>query len=553
MQAQRWFYAAHIRRGYNGKEDAKRIQSHLEPRKLEPMASLKFSRRQFLQALSRHLTTASGLSLAYGLCNRWDLARAKEELQAGKPGYKIAPWTGDDFTMGHRLRNHELPDFPQNAEKEVDFVIVGGGMAGLASAYYLQNHNFLLLEQYDSLGGQSRGSTYRGVDYSYGAAYISTVDGLMGELIADLKLTPAKLQPLKNSWRWENTWAVGLEGKNKFYSELKGLLAECKPIWNELHNGIPVPLAGGNLEKLDSTPFRDYIKGGSPAFVSLIDSYLKASLCGGVDLVSALSAIASLEDLVLPTYVFPGGNQALARAIASKIKGERCVQGFVWSVEIGSNGKSYVIYSGADQKLHKVACRHVIITAPPLVAARVLHNIPDAVKADLLGFKYGSYLVANILMRKKKFNGAYDNFVAPPFSFADVVVAETPYMEQHKYNPDTMGSVLTMYQPYAPSSEGRSVLQQGDRSTLSASLVNQMVKLIGPIEKDIETVVLSRWGHALAVTKPGFYARISKFNRTANSGYTLAHSSTQGIPCAESAIAAARLAANRALGKTARS
>lgn len=517
------------------------------------MSSENFSRRQFLQAMSRYLTTASALNLACEMANCWDSADGKEELISSKSSYKIAPWTGDDFTVGHRLRNHELPEIPKSSEKEVDFVIVGGGMAGLASAYYLQNHNFLLIEQYESLGGQSRGSSYRGVDYSYGAAYFNTVDGLMGELLADLKLTPVKLQPTKNSWRWENSWAAGLEGKGHLYSELKTLLADCKPIWNELNNGIPVPLELPNLQKLDSTPFQDYMKSHSPAFTALIDAYLKASLCGGVAQISALAAISTLEDLVVPTYVFPGGNQAMARGMANKIKGERCTRGFVWSVEVGADNKSTVTYLGADQTVHKVTCKHVIITAPPLVAARIIHNVADAVIADLLSFKYGSYLVANILMRKKKFSGAYDNFVAPPFSFSDIVVAETPYVEQHKYNGESMGSVLTLYQPYVPSSEGRSVLMQGDRTAFASSLVSQLVQLIGPIEKDIDTIVLSRWGHAMAVTRPGFYSKISKLNRTANSGYTLAHCSTQGIPCAESAIAAARLAANRALGRSGRS
>ncbi|HEY9730622.1 MAG TPA: FAD-dependent oxidoreductase [Drouetiella sp.] len=517
------------------------------------MSSENFSRRQFLQAISRYLTTAGAISLACELADSWNLASAKEELLNSKSSYKIEPWTGDNFAIGHKLRNHELPEIPRNVEREVDFVIVGGGMAGLASAYYLQNHNFLLLEQYETLGGQSRGSSYRGVDYSYGAAYFNTVDGLMGELLADLKLTPLKLQPTKNSWRWENSWAAGLEGKNNLYSELKTLLANCKPIWNELNNGIPVPLELPSLQKLDATPFQDYMKSHSPAFTALIDAYLKASLCGGVGQLSALSAISTLEDLVVPTYVFPGGNQAIAKAMANKVKGERCGKGFVWSVDIGGNGKSTVTYLSPDQTAHKVACKHVIITAPPLVAARILHNVPDTTIADLLSFKYGSYLVANLLMRKKKFSGAYDNFVSPPFSFSDIVVAETPYIEQHKYDAASMGSVLTMYQPYVPSSEGRSVLMQGDRAALASSLVGQLGQLIGPIEKDIESVVLSRWGHAMAVTRPGFYSKISKLNRTADSGYTLAHCSTQGIPCAESAIAAARLAANRSLGKTGRS
>lgn len=83
------------------------------------MSSENFSRRQFLRDLSRQLTTASGLNLAFALANQFDFALAKEEFLSTKNGYKIAPWTGDDFTTGHKLRNHELPEFPKNLERDV--------------------------------------------------------------------------------------------------------------------------------------------------------------------------------------------------------------------------------------------------------------------------------------------------------------------------------------------------------------------------------------------------------------------------------------------------
>ena len=111
----------------------------------------------------------------------------------------------------------------------MDFVIVGGGMAGLASAYYLRDHNFLLLEQYDTLGGQSRGSSYHGLAYSYGAAYFNNSEGLMDDILSDLKLKPARLDPRKNSWRWENSWLPGLEGQDKLYSEIKTLTGKLSP------------------------------------------------------------------------------------------------------------------------------------------------------------------------------------------------------------------------------------------------------------------------------------------------------------------------------------
>ena len=176
------------------------------------------------------------------------------------------------------------------------------------------------------------------------------------------------------------------------------------------------------------------MKSHSPAFTALVDAYLKSSLCGGVNNVSALSAISLLEDLTAASYVFPGGNPTLARALEHKVAGKRCARGFVWSIQVGEN-KSTVVYADKDGILHKVACRHVIVTAPPLVAGRILTNIGDDIKAGLLSFKYGSYLVANILMPKKIFSGAYDNWVTPPFTFADISIAETPYIQQRSYKP----------------------------------------------------------------------------------------------------------------------
>lgn len=509
----------------------------------------RFSRRKFLRRLSSGLALTTVGCLASVVASKTTWAQAKAPETASKT-YTLAPWTGDDFTLGHQLRNHEIPEFPKNVERTVDFVIIGGGIAGLASAYNLRHHNFLLLEQYDTLGGQSRGSSYQGIGYSYGAAYMTDMRNGVGDFLASLSLKPIELSPQKNAWHWENKWSKGVEGAagNKLYSEFKHFLADCKPMWKQLDRVVnPVPLKDADLAKLDSVVFSSVLKGYSPAFMALIDAFLRSSNCAGVDGLSALAAIESLEELTGPSYVFPGGNPTLAKALIDQIKGPRCAQGFVWSVEV-ADGKSTVVYTGKDGHLHKVACKHVIIAAPPLVAARIMKGIPDATKSLLLSCKYGSYLVANLLMKRRRFIGSYDNWVAPPFTFADITIAETPYMENKTYK-EQMGSVLTIYQPYPPSSAGRPLLLGGDREKFADSILSQMSQLVGNIEKDVESVVLSRWGHAMAITSPGFFAKISKLNDTTASGYTFAHCSTQGLACAESAIIAARLAANRALGK----
>lgn len=64
------------------------------------------------------------------------IAASGADLQSKSPvstACRVLPWAGDDFTLGHRLRDGDVPRVLDKAEKTVDVVIVGGGMAGLAT------------------------------------------------------------------------------------------------------------------------------------------------------------------------------------------------------------------------------------------------------------------------------------------------------------------------------------------------------------------------------------------------------------------------------------
>ncbi len=505
------------------------------------------SRREFLKTLS--WLFAAGVSGPVGDLFRYD--EAAPAVKAKKP-YKLGPWTGDDFLLGHKLRMDELPKLPTESERNVDFVIVGGGIAGLTTAYYLKDQDFLLLEQYDELGGQARGRSYRGIDYSLGAAYMSSKDGIHGQLIHDLGITPVELPPTKNSWYFEGKWYPGVSGKDQsiFYKELARLIADCKPIWKLMPHGKPrLPLTGPELQKLDSTTFASFLKGHDPRFVSIMESFLKSACCAGSDQLSVIAGSYLVLDLVSPSYVFKGGNPAIGKALRQQLEKagiNRSITGaFVWRVDLKEDGAS-VVYSAKDGTVHRVNCKQVIVTAPPLVAARIVSGLDDRTKAALLWFKFGSYLVANFCMRKKVFSGAYDNWVGSPFTFADVIIAETPYIATQTYKPE-MGSVLTVYQPYSNLSAGRGLLLQGDREAFATSLVAQLSKFVAQFERNLEEVVLTRWGHAMAIARPGLFAKLAEIQAMDTGPVTLAHNSMSGLPSVESAISAARFAADKAL------
>lgn len=518
----------------------------------------KHSRRDFLKNLNLLLAlgATTGLSEFLFEGNAAVAKNPSRSLLMGSSGhiYKVLPWTGDNFTRGHELRNSNLPKFPENIERTYDFVIVGGGIAGLTSAYYLKDHDYLLLEQYDELGGNSRGSTYRGIDFSYGPAYVGDMEGLAGKLFEELGLHGYKMQPTRNDWYVKGEWLPGVEGDKQhiLYREFDKFFAEAKPLWKQMGEWQgSMPNLESDLGRLDAVPFSSVLTSYDPLFVEMVDRFCKSTLCGSVAQLSALAGYMLLQDPHGIAHVFKGGNPAIANALKAKLNDvntERNKTGcFVWNITAEDNSAT-VVYQDAGGNMHKVKCRRVISAAPPLVTARITTGMTDTVKAQLLSFKYGAYLVANFCMKKKVFNASYDNWVGAPFTFSDVITAETPYIMSNTYKP-SMGSVLTMYHPWTPGSDGRALLFEGDRERFSTDLVQQMHKLVPQFDTNLEKVVLSRWGHAMVVARPGFFKLVQRLQAEKTGSYILAHNSMHGLPCAESAIGAARRAVDLVLAK----
>jgi protoporphyrinogen oxidase len=509
------------------------------------------ARRTFLKSLGA-LFGASAPALLFSDSARAEKNEADKKSAAKTWHYKVGDWTGDNYERGHKLRDAELPAFPVESERTVEFAIIGGGIAGLSAAHYLRDHDFLLLEQYADLGGQSRGGSFQGIDYTWGPSAIGVPRGLMEALLEDLNLSPVILTSNRNRFYFDNQWVTGVEGAgNNLAKELRQFIEQSTPVWRAFKETQPaIPLIDAQLLKLDSINFSQCLTGFSPKFIGVIDSMCRSYNCLGLDNISALAGYAITEDLVLPNAVFSGGNTAIAKALVTSIRdrGHRCQTGaFVWSIEITDKSAS-VVYSDKDNVLHRVNCQHVIITSPPLVSARILKNVDNATKAKMLSFKYGSFLVANCLLRKPVFQGSFSSWCASPMAFTNIVIAETPYKQIGQYS-RSMGSVLTVYQPYVPGSPGRNLLIEGDKDQFGRDLTKELDQLADKLPDALEEIVFSRWGHAMVATNIGYFKRMTNLAAAQGSSFSLAHNSSQGMPTAESAVRAARLAADNAVGK----
>lgn len=501
------------------------------------MNSRPLSRRHFMAALL-------GLSGSAGL-----LETVLTEAQAapGYKTYKIGPWQGDDFTFGHKMRNGELPYSPDSVEKlpteKRDFVIVGGGLSALAAAYRLKGQDFVLLEQYKDLGGQARGGSHNGLDYSLGSAYFTSKEGAVGELLSALNLKPA---------------AFAAEEKHAFYANKSWHKAKDRDFMERGHRELkPLiePLLKGNKGEGADSQLSAILTALPAQYKSFLDSYLLSSICGGINDLSAIAGAQFLEDLFLPSYVLPGGNSGLTKALVADIRDKsahvRC-GAFVWLVKIKDKGALVVYQDKSGVKA--INCKHVILTAPPMVTGRILTGVSNKAKGDLFAFRYGSYMVANLQFSEQVFKGPYDNFStlkdssANQSNLTDIVIAESPYLVEKTYK-QSMGSVLTVYSPWRPGSAGRELLLEGNQQKLLKPLMDSLAKLgvLNNTDK-LQQISLSRWGHAMVVPTVRYFDRLAAIKKANDSpNYSLAHSSLMGIQCLESALEIGFKSAERAL------
>jgi len=504
------------------------------------------TRRSALKTIAGGLLTASGLDqLVAGQ------ARAKPEDAPGK--YKIFPWTGDDFTLGHRLRDKKFDHGIRTPETSVDFVIVGGGIAGLAAAHYLKNHDYILLEQYGSVGGQALGSGSANRGFSYGSTWLNSIDGASGELIDSLSLKTRQLEAFSSAWLWENNWtSFPGESEKSFSQAMETLLDSCGDQIREVDQSFAFgDMNDSTLADLDKLAFDEAATFQSEQFQDLINNYFRSVACCDTKKISALGGAKLLRSLSGKRYTLCGGNQRLAEALKAEATALRAnalvINAFVWEVQVQEAG-ALVTYSDGAGQLHTILAKHVIVTAPPMVASRLLTNLNNSDRIPLLKFHYGSYLVGNVDLEAALFDFGYQGYTKKLSGLAEIDIVEYGCQDARA----NKGQRLTLKQPFESSSEGRSLLLEGNQEELAQALLDQLQACVPGKALAVKSITLSRWGHAIAAPVPGYYAIAAKIAAQDIPGLSLAHCSTAGIASVEAAVEAARRAADRALGRPAK-
>lgn len=461
---------------------------------------------------------------------------------AASEPYLLGEWTGDSFAPMHAIRDG-LGRGPLPApERRVDIAVIGGGLAGLAVASLLQDRDLVVLERESEPGGVAKAGRWRQVDYALGSAYIVDINEPLGGFYERLGLAPQAVSlPIDRVL----TGAAGeddpRDGKwRSAYDDLKALLRRlaARPDFPT----IPISQASTTALALDRLSLLDFLRAEhiDAEVFGLIDAYCLSALGAPAAEISAYAGVNFLSEINTPIYAFPGGNAAIARAMAARISsaGEgRIVTGAaVYAIEPSDGGYARIGWFDArDPGTPRcLEARWAVVAAPYFFAGRILRGADPAATATMTSLRQGSYLVCNCCFEGPPPELRYDSWALGAQSFSDAVSATAvlPAAERPRDH-----SVLTVYAPFRDPRDGRVRLHAGDRAALAAPIVDELRRFLPEAFGDARLVEarLTRWGHHHLIAAPGIVTTMRALSKRFGN-VLLSHSDGQGMPAVESAI-----------------
>lgn len=455
--------------------------------------------------------------------------------------FSSSQFSGDDFTKPHKMIlgktafMQSLGNLPAPSEK-VEVAIVGGGMSGLISAFELRTLNPVVLEQAPRFGGNAKGESWKGLDFSIGAAYFvepeedSPIADFLNEIGIDkiYKAHESGDPLVLNGKKIFQAWQQGTTAKNK--AQFEKIRNHFVDILNE-QNGLKYPEIPSEksaglqlLSELDRMSFKEYVQNIlkspiDPHLEAVFENYFWSSAGASPDEISAAMGINFFADEFGAMAICPGGNSAVAEKILERLVREGHsanlrTQSVVFHVEVNDEG--VLIYYSQNDKVHCLKAQKAIMACPKFAAGHIIKDLePERLKV-IRSMKYRSYLVANLLVAPRNNGTFYDMLMinqahlneknlrskAQAQGVTDIILANYA-----KDNPDF--SVLTLYKPLAYDGSRGELFGPQAFSQAKAQLNDQIKKEILPClgirSHQVEGIRIARWGHPLPICEKGSF------------------------------------------------
>ncbi len=407
---------------------------------------------------------------------------------------------GESLSVGHMLRDgHEFPE--PTVRTRHDVVIVGGGLAGLTSAYLLRGEDVLLLEKEPQWGGNARLEERYDRSFAIGSAFLHE-DDEAARLARELGLRPMPIED------WDGTVLAGRFIPNTWRDGLnelpyrRSVRAKFKALREDALSWKLEDEAG----KLDQVALIEVLGPYGQEVLQWWHTYCPSNWGGRADRIAASVAIEELrwmagDDESDGRATWPGGIGALSSHLAERltpVMGERMIREATVIRVVPQNDRVEVTYV-RDGVVTAVSAKTVIMATPQYISSRVLSEVPDDQLAAMRRLRYAPYAVVNLVFDRPVYDKTYDTW-CPGARFCDVIVAD--WVERRHGAALDRHQVLTCYAPLLEE-ERRQLLTADGCRKLAQKVVVDFQGLLPQTRVEPIEVRIYRRGHAFHIAQPG--------------------------------------------------
>lgn len=450
---------------------------------------------------------------------------------------------GQSAALGHILREGRSFEVASDNWETAKVVIVGGGIAGLSSAWQLKRRgveDVRLLELERQVGGTSQSSNGEPVAYPWGAHYLpvpfrentdlielldemSLVEGrdAQGELI--VKEQYLCREPEERVF-YKGRWYEGLYLRAGAGDEDLRQFAEFQRIidgwvnWRDAagRRAFVVPLANcsadAEVTALDKVSFADWLRQQGFTSERLFwycdyatrDDYgLKAEQASAwVGLFYFCSRVRKSGVESQPFITCPEGNGQFVEHFRSKAGDRIRASQTVVSIIPTAAGADVICLD--DGVARGIRCERVIYAAPMFTAPFVIRGFRDEAPFSAEEFQHNAWFVANLHLTDRPRPRFAKDF---PLSW-DNVIYESPSLgyvtATHQKGIDYGPTTLTYYYPMCHEENGRSKLFDHGWRDLADVCLTDLSRAHRDIYELTTRIDIMRWGHAMISPRPGF-------------------------------------------------
>lgn len=414
------------------------------------------------------------------------------------------------------------------ASEDFEVVIVGGGVAGLTSAYHLRHKKIALLEQDLRFGGNAKGEMYKDACYSIGSAYLCepTLDSDLGKLLSELDIW----QRARSESGGETTVFYQNSFRKPFWNgasdpqavaDFKKFHAKMAEIYNDADFDVETSKWAQDNDRITMAEWIQNEFGSlHPHIMEYLQLYAWSSFGGSLDELSATQYLGFISAETGSLLAFPGGNSYVLHKMVQKIRTESATASLrsnclVMRVQNEADHVS-VVYENAMGELVHVRAQHVIMACPKYVANRLLPELSFERFSLMRKLPYRAYLVANLFTKSAFKAPSYELYCLrseipdsptparpPKRSFTDICFGTWAQQDQTEHG------VLTLYHGIAYDGARQFLFHPSSHEKYREQYladIDPVLRTLGLKTQDLHGIRLTRWGHALPVARTGFLA-----------------------------------------------